>query len=278
MDIAISVVIVMGATGILFGFVLAFVNKKFAVQVNPLIHLVDDILPKGQCGACGYPGCMSYAEAVVNDPNVPPTLCIPGKDAVANKVAELTGKLAAPQEAKVAIIRCNGVTGANAKKNYVYTGIRDCVAANLIMGGEKSCKYGCLGFGTCASVCPFGAIEDNLGGNPIIDKKKCTACGNCVNACPRKVISIEPIGYSVFVKCNSHDKGAVSKKNCDISCIGCGICAKNCEYGAIKIENNLATVDAEICKKECASPTCIAKCPTRAIKQSRYYKPKTIAK
>ena len=62
---AIMILVVMGGIGAVFGFILAYANKKFSIEVNPLIHIVEDVLPKGQCGACGYAGCMAYAEAVV---------------------------------------------------------------------------------------------------------------------------------------------------------------------------------------------------------------------
>ena len=108
MNISIMVLIVMTLVGLVFGLILAFANKKFAVEVNPLIHIVEDILPKGQCGACGYAGCQAYAEAVVINPDVPPNLCIPGKKPVANMVAELTGKVAPEMEPRVAHVKCSG--------------------------------------------------------------------------------------------------------------------------------------------------------------------------
>ena len=51
MNTAIMVLVVMGAVGVVFGVILALANKKFAMEVNPLIHEVDEVLPKGQCGA-----------------------------------------------------------------------------------------------------------------------------------------------------------------------------------------------------------------------------------
>src|ERR1035437_4816194 len=107
-DIAIAVLIVMTLVGLVFGLVLAFANKKFSVEVNPLIHIVEDILPKGQCGGCGFAGCMAYAEAVVLNPDVAPNLCVPGKAAIAKQVAELTGKAAEEVEPKVAFVKCAG--------------------------------------------------------------------------------------------------------------------------------------------------------------------------
>ncbi len=264
MTTSIIVVLVMGGVGICFGFILAFVNKKFAVEVNPLIHIVEDILPKGQCGACGYPGCMAYAEAVVTDAAVAPNLCIPGKAIVANQVAELTGKVAEAQEPKVAVIKCNG-TYSKSIRAFAYEGVQDCVAANLVQGGDKDCKYGCLGYGSCLKACLFEAITEGPDGIPVINEKKCTACGACVKICPRKVISLEPENYNIVVKCNSKDKGPVAKKKCEVACIGCSICAKNAPEGTIVIENFLAKADAIAFKAAGGTAECTEKCPTKAI-------------
>lgn len=262
--IAISVLILMTSVGLVFGLILAAANKKFAIEVNPLIHLVEDILPKGQCGACGYAGCMAYAEAVVTDPNIPPNLCTPGKAPVAKLVGELTGKVAEEVAPRLAYVKCSG-TLHNAVTAYEYNGIQDCTAATLLQGGPKGCQYGCMGFGSCVKVCPFDAMKMGEEGLPIIDASKCTGCGKCENVCPKKVITLTPIGMPVAVACNSRDKGALAKKLCRVACIGCGICAKNCQHQAIKMENNLAMVDSTICMEKCSEKTCLAKCPTGAI-------------
>jgi Na+-translocating ferredoxin:NAD+ oxidoreductase RNF subunit RnfB len=265
MNTAIMVIIVMGAAGITFGFVLAYANKKFAVEVNPLIHIVEDVLPKGQCGACGYAGCLAYAEAVVLNSEVAPNLCVPGKEAVAKLVAELTGKAAAKVEPKLAKLKCAGAS-CNASKSFNYSGIEDCIAASLLQGGPKSCKYGCIGFGTCTRNCPFGAITMSDEGLPIIDENKCTGCGKCEAICPKKAIHVIPSEALVNVSCNSKDKGAEARKLCKVSCLGCGICVRNCTHGALKVENNLAVVNTSVCIEKCNQPTCCAKCPTGAIK------------
>lgn len=263
---AIMVLVVMVAIGTVFGFILAFANKKFSIKVNPLIHEVEEILPKGQCGSCGYAGCTAYAEAVVVNPDVPPNLCVPGKDAVAKAVAELTGKVAAKVEPRVAHIRCKGVKGKSIL-SYNYRGIKDCHAANLLQGGPKGCKYGCMGFGTCVKNCPFGAMTMGQDGLPVVDVKKCTGCGKCQESCPKNVIELISVNAIVEVNCNSKDKGAVARKLCTAgACLGCGICAKNCSYGAIEIKNNLAVVNSQICIEKCKEATCIVKCPTGSIK------------
>lgn len=264
MSIAIAVLVVMTSVGLVFGLILAVANKKFAIEVNPLIHIVEDILPKGQCGACGYAGCMAYAEAVVINPDVQPNLCIPGKSAVAKMVGELTGKAALEMEPRVAFVKCAG-NQDKAIKAYKYEGVQECVAATLLQGGHKGCQYGCLGFGTCVRSCPFDAMTMSEDGLPIINSKKCTGCGKCEIVCPKKVIELVPIGVPIAVNCNSKDKGAIVRKVCSVGCIGCGICVKNCQHGAIKIENNIAIVDSKICVSECSESTCLHKCPTGAI-------------
>jgi len=264
MNTAIMVIVLMGIVGIVFGFILAYGNKKFAIEVNPLIHIVEDILPKGQCGACGFAGCQAYAEAVVLDPNVEPTLCIPGKKDVAEKVAELTGKKVASMESLTAYVKCSG-SKFKSVRNYRYDGVEDCAAAALLLGGPKGCQFGCIGFGTCVKACPFDAMTMNENGLPVVDKSRCTGCGKCKNACPKNIIEMLPKDTLVTINCNSKDKGVVARKLCTVACIGCGLCSKNCPHSAIKIENNLAVIDSQICLEKCNSIDCLSKCPTGAI-------------
>lgn len=263
--VSIMVLVVMSGVGIIFGFVLAAANKKFAMEVNPLIHMVEEALPKGQCGACGYAGCLAYAEAVVENPEVPPNLCIPGKEPVTKMVGELTGKQAEGKDSRIAWVKCAGHSGV-AVKSYHYDGVMDCSAANLLQGGPKACKNGCIGFGSCVKVCPFDAIHMGENGLPVVDGKRCTGCGNCVKECPKHVIELMPESIKSIVVCNSHLRGAEVRKQCSSACIGCSLCVKSCPHGAIHMENNLAVVDPGICNQKCSEAVCTQKCPTGAIK------------
>lgn len=265
MESVIAVIAVIGLVGLFFGVLLAFADKKLAVEMNPLIHVVEDILPKGQCGACGFAGCAAYAEAVVLDKDVPPDLCVPGKKAVAQEVAKLTGKVAEDIEPKIAFIKCAAPISV-AKKKYLYSGVEDCLAASLLQRGPKECEYGCIGLGTCVKQCVFGALKLNAQGLPVVDKKKCTGCGKCADACPQKVIDLISPDAHVAVICNSHDKGGVVRKYCEVGCIGCSLCSKLCPHGAIKMQDNLAVVDPYVCIEKCQESVCLEKCKPNAIR------------
>lgn len=252
---------VLAALGIVFGVALAIVAARFVVQVDPKVEKVRDTLPGANCGACGFAGCMGYAEVVVGNPDVAVNLCAPGKSPVAEKIAEITGKKAEKVDPRIARVFCQGGTSRSQRK-FIYTGIQDCTAAVLAAGGGKSCEYGCLGYATCMRACPFDAITMSADNLPIINKEKCTACGKCVAACPKQVIELALMSKAVVISCHSRDKGPDVKKKCQVGCIACGICVRTCPVDAIKIDNNLARIDHSTC---IVCGLCVKKCPTGAI-------------
>lgn len=247
----------------LFGLGLAFAAQKFAVKIDPRIEDVKGVLAGAHCGACGYPGCEQYAEAVVKNPDVAPNLCTPGGARATEAVARITGKAAGAAEPVFSRIMCQGGLSRSVKR-FKYEGVADCRASVLAGGGDKSCVYGCLGYGTCASACPFDAIHmsgDNL---PLVDVGKCTGCRKCEKACPKKVIEVLPAGKAVLVACHSRDKGGVVRKNCEIGCIACGKCVKVCPFDAPSVENSLSRIDIEKCR---VCGLCVGVCPTGAISE-----------
>lgn len=63
----------------------------------------------------------------------------------------------------------------------------------------------CTGCGTCAGICPYGAIEmvkDKKRGVyfPKINEKKCHHCGLCLKACPGISVNFKQLNLSIFGK------------------------------------------------------------------------------
>jgi electron transport complex protein RnfB len=250
----------LGGIGLLAAVALGFAAKKFAVEEDPRELALLEVLSGANCGACGYPGCAAYAKAVASG-EAAPSLCTPGGQATIEQIAHIMGVAAVKAEPQVALVLCQG-DNDKARAKYRYLGINDCNAAQKIADGPKECPGGCLGLGTCARVCPFGAIEITPQGLAVISREKCTGCRKCVPSCPRSVIRMTPLEASVHVLCNSRDKGAQVRKYCQVGCIACQICVKTVP-DAYKVEENLATV---IYAHAAEAAPAVAKCPTKCIR------------
>ncbi len=260
MNTIIVSVIVLGVLGIAIGLLLGVAGKFFSVETDERVEQVRECLPGNNCGGCGYPGCDGLAESIVAG-DAPVNGCPVGGAPVAEQIAEILGVEAEAGVKKVARVRCAG-TCEQASVKYNYVGTMDCRQAAMVPGGgDKACAYGCLGLGSCVSVCQFGAISIQ-DGIAVVDKEKCVACGKCVETCPNHVITLEAYDTPYQVQCNSKDKGKDVMSVCKTGCIGCGLCVKQCEYDAITLENNLATIDPEKCQ---GCGACAEKCPKKII-------------
>jgi len=152
----------------------------------------------------------------------------------------------APEENKEtglrAFVRCRG---ADSKKRYTYADATNCEIAATLYGGMTVCPTACLGFGSCVSACRKGALSVK-GGVACVDEALCDGCGECIDVCPRSSITLIPKG-SVAVACRSCGAEYEVDRVCVDACIGCGACENTCKYGAIKLLDNLATIDYEKC-------------------------------
>lgn len=252
-------VAILGGLAVFFGVVLAYASKKFAVETDPKIDEVRAVLPGANCGACGYPGCDGLAEAIATG-KAPVNACPVGGADVAKKVGEIMGVVAEETERMVARVICGGDCD-NAKEKYEYQGIQDCKAAEILAGGSKSCRFGCTGLGTCERLCPFDAIHV-VKGIAVVDEEKCTACGICIENCPKKIIELVPVSKLVRVLCKNTDKGKAVVEVCKVGCIACQKCVKACQFDAMTFENNLAKIDYSKCTN---CMVCAEVCPTKTI-------------
>lgn len=257
----ISAVLFMGGLGGVLAAVLAFANRRLHVQEDPRIEDVEDMLPKANCGACGYPGCRPFAEACVSGAANPGKCTVNSPDMSAF-IAQYLGVELGDSEKRVARLACAGGTHV-AKMRARYVGVKSCRAAVVSGGGGKYCAWGCLGLGDCEESCDFNAISMDSHGLPVVDDEKCVACNDCVEACPLDLFSLQPMSHKLWVACKSLAAGDDALAECEVACTGCARCAADAPEGLIEIKSNLAVIDYS--KNKLATPIATERCPTGAI-------------
>ena len=257
-SILLAVAIVAGL-GLIAGVGLAIAAIVMHVPVDERVERLAGALPGANCGACGFSGCAGYADAIVNE-GAPCNQCTPGGAKTAQALAEILGIEAGEVAERKALVRCGGTT-EKCKQSFEYRGEQSCAAASQLYNGQKQCAYGCLGFGDCLRACPEGAISLR-GGVAVVDQNLCTGCSMCAKACPKHIIGMSETRGRAVNRCCSQAAGAVTRRQCAAGCIGCKLCERNCPTQAVKVENNLAYVNAALCV---GCGACTEKCPTKCL-------------
>ncbi len=253
--------IFMAILGSALAWLLALANKRFFVYEDPRIGEVEDMLPKSNCGACGTAGCRNFAEKVVAG-DIIPAKCTVNPPEMNAYIASFLGVSLGEVEKQVARLACAGGSHV-AWQRASYAGLGTCRAATTVSGGGKACAWGCLGLGDCEVVCDFDAISMDKQGLPQVNEDLCTACGDCVDVCPKDLFSLQPISHKLWVACKSHAEGDVAEAQCQVACTACGKCVADAAPGLIRLDNNLATIDYS--RNNLATPVAIERCPTGAI-------------
>jgi Na+-translocating ferredoxin:NAD+ oxidoreductase subunit B len=253
---------IMTGIGLVFATILAVAYRLLKVQEDPRIEATEDLLPGSNCGACGQPGCHAFAEQLVAG-RVKPGMCTVASADVVESVADFLDVDPGERDKRVARLRCAGGK-AQAYQIAEYWGFENCRAASVVSGGGKGCSWGCLGLGDCEVSCTFDAIAMNDNGLPAVDIEKCTACGDCVNACPRGLFELRPLKNKLFVQCSTPLSGEAASALCTAACDACGRCAADAAPGLIHMDNNLPVVDYSAGGP--ALPEATHRCPTSAIR------------
>ena len=260
MTLFITSVTALGGLTVLLAIILIFANKKLFVYEDPRIDVVEDMLPHANCGACGFPGCRPFAEALVKSEALPGK-CTVSSDEGRESIAKYLGVDVGSAEKIVARLACAG--GINVARNRAkYEGMNSCRAAAVVTGGGKGCFWGCLGLADCEVSCDFGAITMNKFSLPVVDEAKCTACNDCVEVCPKGLFSLQPANHRLWVACKNEEFGDGILEDCEVGCTACGRCAMDAPGDLIVMKNNLPHVDYS---RNHNTRVPIERCPTGAI-------------
>ena len=259
----ITAVGICAAAGFFAAILFGKAEKDTSVRREVLREKILDCLPGENCGACGFGDCPAAALAVAEG-RAAADVCPAGGTAAAQAIGVILGVDPTHGVRMRAQVMCSG-GGVSSRKKYIYEdGAKDCAAAMRLGGGDKSCRFACIGLGSCAASCPFDAIEI-IGDVAVVQYQKCTGCGICVDSCPKHIIQMIPYDCYHWVGCSSHEDAQHSQYNCGAGCTGCGACAQVCPQGAIRVRGRLASIDYSLCA---GCGKCYEVCPTGVIWKS----------
>lgn len=255
-------VLILTLLGLLFATLLAVAYKKLKVYEDPRIDRVEGMLPNANCGACGEPGCRAFAEKVVSG-DLQVAKCTVSSPTEISNISNYLGVDAGESEKIVARLLCAGGKEEAHNKAQYKGSLSTCRGEAVVAGGPKDCTWGCIGLGDCATVCDFNAIVLNNDGLPVVDPEKCTACGDCVEICPKDLFVLMPIEHQLLVQCKSLLEGDEALKRCSVACNGCSRCVADAAPSLISMQNGLAVINYDFANLADASAT--KRCPTGAI-------------
>ncbi|MDF1645648.1 MAG: RnfABCDGE type electron transport complex subunit B [Legionellaceae bacterium] len=133
---------------------------------------LDAVLPQTQCGECGYPGCLPYAEALIHG-QASIDCCPPGGINTLNTLGQLLNIDPKPYQQKVA-------TGTRPPQTAV---IREA---------------DCIGCTKCIPACPVDAIIGRNKHMHNVLEHECTGCGLCIEPCPVDCIELLEIKEETY--------------------------------------------------------------------------------
>ena len=252
---------ILGGVGLVFAILIALANRRFQVHEDPRLEVVVGMLPSANCGACGEPGCRAFAEKLVAGARQPAGCNVASPD-VRARIAAYLGVDAGTAVKVVARMHCAGGRHVAAQQAE-YRGLGTCAAAAAVAGGGKGCAWGCLGLADCVRACTFGAMRMTDDGIPLVDLEKCTACGDCVDACPKDLLSLMPVDRRLLVQCRSLLAGDGALEACRVACTACGKCVVDAAPGLISVASGVAVIDYDL--NALADPHATERCPTGAI-------------
>jgi len=256
-----TAIAIMTGMGLFFASVLAVAYRFLRVEEDPRLEVVEGLLPGNNCGACGQPGCAAFAEKLIGA-EISPGKCTVADSGTLEEIASFLGVGVGAEEKRIARLKCAGGLG-NVRNLAQYQGMSSCRAAAVVDEGGLGCNWGCLGLADCEKACTFDAIHMSDERLPVVEPDLCTACGDCVEVCPKDLFVLVPESERVFVQCNSPLTGEDALRRCRVACDACGRCAADAPEDSIEMVNGLPVVHYDRDVKPTLEATW--RCPTNAI-------------
>ena len=133
-------------------------HREASLDKDTLSKRLHQVLPQTQCQACGHKDCLSYAQALANEKDIPDK-CIPGGMDVLKALCTLLDKDPHPYSA---LVKARNTT-------------------TQTLSIEPST---CIGCHKCIPACPTDAIVGAKDYLHQILPEYCTGCSLCIKACP----------------------------------------------------------------------------------------------
>ncbi len=161
----ITAVLVMVAIAGTIGLALGIAALRLPHNEAKPVDAVNRLLPQTQCAQCGYPGCLPYAQAVL-DGTAEIDQCAPGGKATVTALANLLGQTPRPV-------------------NPLFGQQQEPAVAEI----DESRCIGCV---LCIAACPVDAIVGAAQFTHTVIRSECTGCELCLAPCPVDCISLKP--------------------------------------------------------------------------------------
>lgn len=93
----IEALIALGIIGAILGLLLGIADKYLQVKEDERLAKLNDMMPKFNCGACGYPGCNGFAEGILTGDVKTLKQCKPMKPEIRLEIKEYLENAPSPQ-------------------------------------------------------------------------------------------------------------------------------------------------------------------------------------
>lgn len=156
-------IIVFGSLAGALSVLLVVAGRLLARGEDGIADRIEALLPRIQCGQCGYPGCRPYAEAIAAG-QAAINLCPPGGEQAVKRLADLLGIDPAPVD----------TTHGSASLSQI----------------ARIDEMLCIGCNLCQQACPIDAIVGTAQMMHTVLSEHCTGCELCIPPCPASCIDM----------------------------------------------------------------------------------------